>query len=175
MLLLANGVFAMAEIAVVSAKKSRLRMLADRGVGGAKMALDLSEAPNRFLSTVQVGITLVGIFAGAFGGAKLAARIEGPLAEVPVLGPYADKLAFAIVVGLITYFSLVLGELVPKRVGLSNPEGIAARLARPMNWLSRIASPIVTFLSASTEALLRLIGFKPDKERRATFRRWLVS
>ena len=164
LLLIANGIFAMAEIAVVSAKKGRLRLMAEQGRAGAKVALDLAESPNRFLSTVQVGITLVGIFAGAFGGATLASKLAGPIGSVAMLAPYADKIAFAIVVGVITYFSLVLGELVPKRVGLSNPEGIAARVAAPMNWLSKVAGPLVTFLSVSTDGLLRLIGFKPQKE-----------
>jgi putative hemolysin len=164
LLLVANGVFAMAEIAVVSARKPRLRRLADQGNGNARIALELAESPNRFLSTVQIGITLVGIFAGAFGGATLAAKLAPPIGQIAFLAPYADKLAFGIVVAGITYFSLVLGELVPKRFGLSNPESIAMRVARPMNWLSRFAAPVVSFLSVSTEALLRLLGFKPEKE-----------
>lgn len=164
LLLIANGVFAMAEIAVVSSKKARLRRLADQGNGKARIALELAESPNRFLATVQIGITLVGIFAGAFGGATLAAKLAGPIAQVSFLAHYADKIAFAIVVVIITYFSLLLGELVPKRFGLSNPEGIAMMVARPMNWLSRFAGPVVSFLSVSTEALLRLLGFKPEKE-----------
>jgi putative hemolysin len=164
LLLIANGIFAMAEIAVVSSRKTRLRRLADQGSGNAKIALELAESPNRFLSTVQIGITLVGIFAGAFGGAILAAKLAWPIEQIAFLAPFADKLAFGIVVAVITYFSLVLGELVPKRLGLSNPEGIAMRVARPMNWLSKFAGPLVGFLSVSTEALLRLLGFKPEKE-----------
>lgn len=163
-LLIANGVFAMAEIAVVSAKKARLRRLADQGNGKARIALELAESPNRFLSTVQIGITLVGIFAGAFGGATLAAKLAVPIAQISFLADYADKIAFGIVVAVITYFSLVLGELVPKRFGLSNPEGIAMLVARPMNWLSKFAGPVVSYLSVSTEALLRLLRFKPGKE-----------
>jgi putative hemolysin len=164
LLLIANGVFAMAEIAVVSSKKARLRRLADQGNGNARIALELAESPNRFLSTVQIGITLVGIFAGAYGGATLATELAGPLGQIAFLAPYADKLAFGIVVAVITYFSLVIGELVPKRFGLSNPEGIAMRVARPMNWLAKFAGPVVSFLSGSTDALLRLLGFKPAKE-----------
>lgn len=163
-LLLANGVFAMAEIAMVSARKARLRRLAEDGNDRAKVALDLAESPNRFLSTVQVGITLVGIFAGAFGGATLASKLAVPIGQVGFLEPYAHEIAFGTVVVVITYFSLVMGELVPKRVGLSHPERIALALARPMNRLSRIAGPLVNFLSVSTEALLRLVGFKPGKE-----------
>jgi putative hemolysin len=164
LLLMANGVFAMAEIAVVSAKKARLRRLADLGNSRAKIALDLAESPNRFLSTVQVGITLVGIFAGAFGGATLAAKLAGPIGQVSLLAAHADKIAFAIVVVVLTYFSLVIGELVPKRFALSNPEGVSMAVARPMNWLSQIARPLVSFLSVSTDGLLRVLGFKPEKE-----------
>jgi putative hemolysin len=163
-LLIANGVFAMAEIAVVSSRKSRLRRLADQGNAKARIALELAEAPNRFLSTVQIGITLVGIFAGAFGGATLATELAKWLGQASSLAHYADKIAFGIVVVGITYFSLVLGELVPKRFGLSNPEGVAMMVARPMNWLSKFAGPVVSFLSVSTEALLRLVGFKAKKE-----------
>jgi putative hemolysin len=167
-LLLANGVFAMAEIAVVSSRKARLRQLAEQGNAKARIALELAESPNRFLSTVQIGITLVGIFAGAFGGATLAEELVGPIGKVDFLAPYADKIAFAVVVAVITYFSLVLGELVPKRFGLSNPEGIAMLVARPMNWLSRFAGPVVSFLSISTEGLLRVLGFKQEKEATVT-------
>ncbi len=164
LLLLANGVFAMAEIAIVSVRKSRLRRMADLGNSSARIALELAEAPNRFLSTVQIGITLVGIFAGAYGGATLADKLAGPLGQIEFIAPHAHKVAFAIVVVIITYFSLVLGELVPKRVGLSKPENIAVVVARPMNWLATIAAPVVNFLSASTDALLRLLGFKAEKE-----------
>jgi putative hemolysin len=164
LLLLANGVFAMAEIAVVSAKRARLRRLAEQGDARAKLALELAESPNRFLATVQIGITLVGIVAGAFGGATITAKLKPVVAQVGFLAPYAEKIAFALVVAVITYLSLVFGELVPKRVGLSNPEGIARLIARPMSWLAWIANPLVTFLSVSTEGLLRCIGFKPEKE-----------
>lgn len=153
----------MAEIAVVSSKKGRLQLLANQGVVGAKAALDLAESPNRFLSTVQVGITLVGVFAGAFGGATLAAELARPIALLSSLAPYSEKIAFGIVVVFITYFSLIIGELVPKRIGLRNPEATATRLAPPMIWIAKIARPVVTFLSVSTEMLLRLIGFKSEK------------
>ena len=163
LLLIANGVFAMSEIAVVSSKKARLRRLADQGSARARIALELAESPNGFLSTVQLGITLVGIFAGAFGGATLAGQLAERIEKVSVLAPYSDKIALGIVVVVISYFSLVLGELVPKRFGLSNPERVAMMVARPMNWLSKLAGPLVTFLSVSTEGLLRLLGFKPEK------------
>lgn len=163
-LLLANGVFAMAEIAVVSSRKGRLRHLADQGNVSARIALELAESPNRFLSTVQIGITLVGIVAGAFGGARLAAKLAGPLMGLGMPEKYADDLAMFLVIAAITYFSLVMGELMPKRIGLSNPERIAMLVARPMNWLSKVAGPVVHFLGASTEGVLRLLGFKPEKE-----------
>src|SRR5829696_2176903 len=154
----------MSELAVVSARRVRLEQRARQGVAKARIALELAESPNRFLSTVQIGITLVGIFAGAFGGATLAAKLAEAIGKVSFLAHYADKIAFGIVVAVLTYFSLVLGELVPKRFGLSNPEGIAMMVARPMNWLSKFAGPVVSFLSVSTEALLRVLGFKPEKE-----------
>lgn len=161
---MANGVFAMAEIAVVSSRKGRLRQLADAGSKRARAALELAESPNRFLSTVQIGISLVGIVAGAFGGATLSEKLANVMVNVPVVGPYAKSIAFFIVVAIITYFSLVIGELVPKRIGLGNPEGIAMGLAGFMNKLSAIVSPAVTFLGTSTDALLRLFGVKPKDE-----------
>jgi putative hemolysin len=162
--ILTNGLFAMAEIAVVSSRKARLRRMAEQGQAGAKAALDLAESPNRFLSTVQIGITLVGVFTGAFGGATLAAKLAVPIAGVPALAAYADKIALGVVVAILTYLSLILGELVPKRLGLSRPEVVAMAVAGPMNWLSRVTGPVVAVLSASTEGLLRLLGFKPVVE-----------
>lgn len=159
-LLVANGAFAMAEIAVVSARKVRLRQRAEAGDRRSRKALDLAESPNRFLSTVQIGITLVGIFAGAFGGARLSQRLAAILKNVDFLSTHADAIAFGVVVAGITYLSLVIGELVPKRVGLSNPERIAGLLAGPMQKLSTLARPLVYILSASTEGLLRLLGLK---------------
>lgn len=161
-LLLANGVFAMTEIAVVSARKARLRHLADGGDVRARKALELAESPNRFLATVQVGITLVGVLAAAFSGATLSAKLAGPMKQADWLAPYADKLAFGVVVVALTYFTLVIGELVPKRLGLGNPEGIARALAGPMNLLSCFASPLVTLLSWSTDVLLKFFRVKPE-------------
>lgn len=160
-LLVVNGVFAMTEIAVVSARKGRLRRLAAEGDARATVALELAESPNRFLSTVQIGITLVGILAGAFGGATIAEKIANALQSFPVLAVYAEGIGLTIVVVIITFLSLVLGELVPKRIGLGNPEGIAIVMARPMHRLSVIAGPVVRVLSISTEALLRMLGRNP--------------
>jgi putative hemolysin len=155
-LLLANGVFAMAEIALVSSRRARLQQLAEAGHPGAARALALARAPNRFLSTVQVGITLVGVLAGAFGGATLAAQLAPVIARVPALAPWSDTMAFVSVVSAITFLSLVIGELVPKRLGLSNPERIASALAKPMEALARAAGPAVHLLERSTNAVLKL-------------------
>jgi putative hemolysin len=162
LLLLANGVFAMAELAVVSARKVRLKQLADGGSRRAKVALSLAEGPDRFLATVQIGITLVGIVAGVFGGATLAGKLTELLREVPTIADYAEPISFTVVVLIITYFSLVLGELLPKRLALSNPEGVAMFVARPMHLLATFARPVVTLLSGSTDLLLRLVGIKPS-------------
>jgi putative hemolysin len=156
LLLIVNGIFAMTEIAVVSARKPRLKAMADAGDHRALAALALSESPNRFLSTVQIGITLVGILAGAFGGATIAEQIATRLEKTPSLAPYAETIGLATVVIAITYLSLVIGELVPKRIGLAHAERIARWAARPMQFLSRLAKPVVDFLSFSTDALLRV-------------------
>src|SRR5512138_3614868 len=132
LLLVANGAFAMTEIAMVSARKGHLRRLAAQGNPRARVALELAESPNRFLATVQIGITLVGILAGAFGGATIAEEIAKALSGAPVLGAHSEAVGLGIVVLVITYFSLVVGELVPKRFGLGNAEGIAMMAARPM-------------------------------------------
>lgn len=168
LLLVANGVFAMTEIAVVSANKGRLRRLADDGDERAKAALELAESPNRFLATVQCGITLVGVIAGAFGGARLSEHLVPHLAQLPFVGPYARPVAFGVVVLLITYLSLVLGELVPKRIGLNNPEGVAMFVSRFMRRLSATCAPVVDLLSGSTDMLLGIFGFKSNKGSQIT-------
>lgn len=168
LLLLANGVFAMTEMAMVSARKTQLKQRAAEGDTGAVAALALVESPNRMLSTVQVGITLVGVLAGAFGGATLARAIAAALAEMPVLAPYAPALGIAAVVVGITYLSLILGELVPKRIALGAPERIASRMARPMNFIATIASPVVRFLGWSTDLVLALLGVKPQPAPRVS-------
>jgi len=160
LLIVLNGVFAMAEIAVVSANKLRLRQKAEAGVPAAKRALTLAEHPNTFLSTTQIGITLVGVFSGAFGGATLSGPLARVLERVPFLEGIADPLAFGFVVVLITYVSLVVGELVPKRIGLNDPERVAMAIGGLMLALSVIGKPLVSFLGASTNALLALMGVK---------------
>ena len=164
LLLILNGFFAMSEMALVSARKTRLQQKSEEGDKGAEAALSLAETPNRFLSTVQIGITLVGILTGAFGGATLAGRLAVVLAHVPWLSSIATALAVAIVVLLTTYFTLVIGELIPKRLALNNPEGIAAAIGRFMRGLSHISSPLVNLLSASTDFGLRIMGISPTPE-----------
>ncbi len=164
LLIAANGVFAMSEMAIVSARKARLQQAADEGDGGARAALALAEAPNIFLSTVQIGITLIGILAGAFGGATLANRIAAAAGRIGWLAPYANEIGIGAMVLLITYLSLVMGELAPKRLALSRAETIAARVARPMYVLSQLTAPAVRVLSASTDLLLRAIGARPSSE-----------
>lgn len=163
-LILANGFFAMSEIAMVSVRRERLRMRAEKGDAQARAALELAESPNRFLSTVQIGITLVGVVAGVFGGATLAEDLARWFGQLAALQPYSEQLALAIVVGAITFLSLVVGELVPKRIGLGYAEFIACNSARFMQRLSRLAHPLVRVLSWSTDGLLRLIPLRARPE-----------
>ncbi len=159
-----NGIFAMFEIALVSSRQTRLKQRVEKGQRGAAAALELLEEPNRFLSTVQIGITLVGIFSGAFGAAQLSPPLAELLSKVSFLENSADEIAFASLVLIITYFSLVIGELIPKRVAINKPEAVASALAIPMRFLSKIAKPIVSLLSASSELGVRLLGIKPGNE-----------
>ncbi len=164
LLILANSILSMSEMAIVSARKTRLQQRAKRGEKGAQTALRLTEEPTRFLSTVQVGITLIGILSGAFGGATIAEQISAELDNIIFLRPYSEAIGVGVVVIVITYFSLVIGELVPKRIALNNAERIAVRVAGLMKRLSRLMSPVVSLLSISTEAVLRLLGIKPSSD-----------
>lgn len=168
LLIIINGIFAMAEIAVVSARKSRLQQLAEAGDTKARAALELAKAPNQFLSTVQVGITLIGVLAGAFGGATIAKHLASWLGEFSPLAPYSHALSLALVVAVTTYLSLIVGELVPKRLALNNPERLAAAIAKPMRTLSKVANPVVHVLGLSTEFMLRILGMKPSTESSVT-------
>lgn len=170
-----NGVFVMSEIAVVSSKKPRLQQRANEGDQRAKRALDLAGDPNPFLSTIQVGITLIGVLVGAVGGATLGDQLAPLIAQIPLLAPYATSIALFIVVLIITYFSIVLGEIVPKRIGLQNPERLAASLAGPMLFISRIFRPLVWFLTKSSDLVLRLLGQKPSIEPPVTEEEILVQ
>ncbi len=153
-----NGVFAMSELAIVSARRGRLQAMQRRGSLGAAAALALADDPQRFLPTVQVGITLVGILAGVFGGARLAGPLGALLAGIPGIAAIAPELAFTLVVVAITYANLILGELVPKQVALRDPERVAVVVARPLAWLSRVTSPAIWVMSTSSSLVLRLLG-----------------
>jgi len=168
LLILLNGLLAMSEIAVVSSRKSRLQKLADDGSPGARTALELNSEPSAFLSTVQVGITTVGILSGAIGESALADPLTAWLMNIPFLQPYARGLSLSFVVVLLTYFSVVVGELVPKRLGLLAPESVAAIIASPMTLFSRGARPLVWLLSSSSSLILRLIGARPSCEAPVT-------
>lgn len=165
-LILANGVFAGTELAILGAKRGRLEQQADDGNRGAQAALQLRDDPNRFLSAVQVGITLIGVLTGAFGGATLAGRLAPFLVDLPLLGPVANQAALIIVVVLITYLTLVFGELVPKRIALLKSETYASIIAPPMTMIARLSAPVVGLLSFSTQLVLRLIGLgnAPDAQ-----------
>ena len=164
LLILLNSVFVMAEMAIVSSRKPRLQQWANEGNRGAAVALELSIHPDRFLSTTQIGITLIGILAGAYGERTLTAKLAAALEVYPQIAAYRESIAFALVVMAITYFSLVIGELVPKRLALLNSERFAAFLAPPVSFLARIANPFVHLLGVSTRFVLRIIGARPPEE-----------
>ena len=163
-LIVLNGVFAMSEIALVTARRARLARLAEQGDHAAAVALRLHDEPTRFLSTVQVGITSIGILSGIIGEAALAEPFAGWMRSYGMEAEASGITATALVVVVITYVSIVIGELVPKRIGQFNPEGIARRVARPMNWLAILARPFVRLLSVSTDAILRLLGKQPSSQ-----------
>ncbi len=160
-LIVLNGVLAMSELAIVSSRRSKLQQMANNGKKHANTVIELIDDPNQFLSTIQIGITLIGILAGAFGGATLAEPLSQNLT---FLGSYASVISVIIVVLIITYLSLVIGELVPKRIALNNPENIAVSLAKYMKILSKICGPLVKILSSSTNFILKIIGSKESKE-----------
>lgn len=167
-LILLNGIFSMAEIALVSARKVRLENAARQGDEKAKAALKLSNNPDTFLSTVQIGITLIGILTGLYSGEQLKEDVKGYIDTIPLLAPYSNGIATALLVIVITYLTLVLGELFPKRIGLANPEKIAKALAQPMHLLSRITFPFVWLLSRSTNVLVRISGLKRTSDSNVT-------
>ena len=167
LLTVVNGVFSMSEAAVFASRRARLQRMAERGSSGAQAAIQISEEPNRFLSTVQVFITLIGILGGAFGGATVAEEIGDALRQTS-LARYADAIGFTTVIVFTTYLSLIVGELVPKRLALRSPERIAALVAGPMQVLSRITSPVVKLLSLSTDAVLWLLGARQNEDALVT-------
>ena len=163
-----NGVFAMSELAVVSARKSRLKMLAEKGRAGAASALALADNPGRFLSTVQIGITLIGIVAGAYSGTVFGDALSERLMAAGISERVADPLGYGLVIAAITYLSLVVGELVPKQIALRNAEAIACVMAPAMAVISKVASPVVTVLDTSTKAIFRLLRLPMESEQSVT-------
>lgn len=163
-LILINGVLAMSELAIVSSRKTKLQHWADNGDAGARAALKIASAPNDFLSTIQIGITLIGIFAGAYGGANVTDELTEWLKPFPALAPHSAVLSMSIVVVSITYLSLIIGELVPKRLALQAPEMVAKYVAKPMSIMSSLARPLVHFMSGSTNLVLKAMGIKEYSE-----------
>jgi putative hemolysin len=163
-----NGVLAMSELAIVSSREARLKAMAKSGSGGAQCALDLAADPGRFLSTVQSGITLIAIFAGAFSGASLGGPVAERLELVGLSAKTAHTVGFGLVIVLTTYFSLVIGEIVPKQIALRSPEPIAVLMSRPLRWLSRITAPFVWVLERSSALIFRLIGFDRESKNHVT-------
>jgi putative hemolysin len=167
-LVVINGIFSLSELAVISARRPRLRVMAAEGRSGAQAALDLAEDPGRFLSTVQIGITLVGVLAGAFSGAALGGQLTDILLGLGVSPGVASPVGFGSVVALVTYLSIVVGELVPKRLALRNPEGLACRVAPLMRIVSKVAAPVVWLLDASSNLIFGLLGLGAEEEEKVT-------
>ncbi|WP_296684034.1 hemolysin family protein [Flavobacterium sp.] len=168
LLILLNGVFSMSEIALISSRKSRLETAAKKGSKTAKTALDLANSPNKFLSAVQIGITLIGILTGIYSGNKITEDVELFISGFEAIKPYAHSVAVGIVVVVLTFFSLVLGELLPKRIGLNHPESIAKAMAMPMKIISIITAPFIWLLTTSTEFLLDILQIKPTADGKVT-------
>lgn len=161
-LIILNGVFSMSEIALVSSRKSKLEIEAKNGDAKAQAALDLASSPNRFLSTVQIGITLISILTGIYSGEQFTAAVQPFIEQFEALKPYSKTLSFGSITLILTFFSLVLGELVPKRIGMAAPEAIAKAMAAPMNVLSKITSPFIYLLTKSSELIFKLFGMKEN-------------
>ncbi|WP_322549254.1 hemolysin family protein [Flavobacterium psychraquaticum] len=167
-LILLNGVFSMSEIALISARKNRLETAAKKGNKNAKVALALANSPNEFLSTVQIGITLIGILTGIYSGDKITRDVQRFVASFEVLQAHSESIAVGIVVIVLTFFSLVLGELLPKRIGLNHPEGIAKAVAVPMKLVSVVTMPFIWLLTISTDFLLKVLQIKPSADGKVT-------
>lgn len=163
-LILINGIFSMSEIALVSARKFKLESAAKKGNSNARRALALANNPNTFLSTVQIGITLIGILTGIFSGEKIEENLRAAIMSVPLLAPYAQTIAVAVIVIVVTFFSIVFGELIPKRIGLMFPEAIASLVARPMTIVSIITKPFIWLLIKTNDLFLGIFGLKEQKE-----------
>jgi putative hemolysin len=167
-LILLNGVFSMSEIALISARKNRLESAAKKGNKSAKIALELANLPNKFLSTIQIGITLIGILTGIYSGDKITMNVEAFVETFHILKPYSHSIAVGIVVVILTFFSLVLGELLPKRIGMNHPVAIAKAVALPMKMVSIITAPFIWLLTHATEFLLKILQIKPNTDGKVT-------
>ncbi|KXK11514.1 MAG: hypothetical protein UZ14_CFX002002748 [Chloroflexi bacterium OLB14] len=163
-LILINGVLAMSEAALVASRKARLQQKESEGHKSATLAIKLLEDPNIFLSAVQIGITLIGVLAGAVGGATLSEKLALVLVNIPYIGEYSQSIALGVVVVVITILSLWLGELVPKRLGINSPEQIAIAMARPVLLISKVFSPFIKLMSSATNFVLKLIGVNPSDD-----------
>nr|WP_091467710.1 hemolysin family protein [Flavobacterium urocaniciphilum] len=168
LLILLNGIFSMSEIALISARKNRLETAAKKGNTSAKTALDLANSPNKFLSTVQIGITLIGILTGIYSGDKVTTDVETFFNGFQLTQPYAHSIAVGVVVVILTFFSLVLGELLPKRIGLNYPETIAKAVAVPMKMISIATAPFIWLLTTSTDFILKVLNIKPTADGKVT-------
>ena len=168
LLILLNGLFSMSEIALVSSRKARLEAAAKRGDKKARKAIKVANNPNRFLSAVQVGITLIGILTGIYSGDKISDDLAVYIAQIPSLAAYAENIAITVVLIIVTFLTLVLGELLPKRIGLASPEVIAKMTAGPMDTVARIASPFIWLLTRTTDLLMRALGIKRTKSSEIT-------
>ncbi len=158
----------MSEIALISARKNRLETAAKKGNSSAQTALDLANSPNKFLSTVQIGITLIGILTGIYSGDKVTDDVEAFIVKFEALAPYADSIAVGVVVVILTFFSLILGELLPKRIGLTYPESIARMVALPMKFISIITAPFIWLLTSSTDFLMKVFNIRPTADGKVT-------
>lgn len=167
-LILLNGLFSMSEVALISSKKFKLENAAKKGNGNAEKALALANNPTRFLSAVQIGITLIGILTGIFSGEKITSQVQNSLAKVSWIAPYAHTVAVIVVVFIVTFLSIVFGELLPKRIGLFYPEKIAAMVAKPMNLISKIAAPFIWLLSITNNLFLKLLGMGDGMQDKVT-------
>lgn len=167
-LILLNGIFSMSEVALISSRKFRLENAARKGNSNARAALDLANNPTKFLSTVQLGITLIGILTGIFSGEQITENIKNAILKVPVLAPYASSMAVFVVVILVTFFSIVFGELIPKRIGLLYPETIASVVARPMVLISKVTAPFIWLLTITNKVFLKVLGIKEGTEEKVT-------
>ena len=175
LLILLNGFFAMSETAILASRKARLQQRVNEGDAKARQALNLAENPNRFLPTVQIGITLIGVLTGAVGGAVFAAPLAAEMDRVPALMPYAHPVSLAVVVVLITFLSMLIGELVPKRLALHDTERVASRIAGFMSFVSKLFSPVVWLLEKCSDLVLRMLGVKPSEEPPVTEEELLVQ